>query len=70
MGRPLVDTDVLYIELLAPRILTAMDFQDALIANIAEEHHVEAIVTRNTRHFGKVPMPVLTPEEWLNTDAK
>ena len=50
------------------RILAQFDFQDALIANIAEEHHVEAIITWNTRHFaGKVPIPVLTPEEWLNT---
>jgi len=49
------------------RILERFDFQDALIADIAEAHSVEAIVTWNIKHFvGKVRMPTLTPEEWLN----
>jgi len=84
MRRPWLD--VLYPRLITPlvdrffdsfvqstldRILTRLDFQDALIANVAEEHNVEAIITWNTRHFiGKVRMPVLTPAEWLNTHIK
>ena len=52
-------------------ILSAMenndfsDFEDSLQSQAAEFVHAEYIITRDTKHFEKSVVPVLTPQEFL-----
>lgn len=41
------------------------DFEDALQIEAATAAHVDAIVTRNKRHFRQQALPVLSPEEFV-----
>ena len=42
------------------------DFEDALVAAIAERSCMDYIVTRNIGDFDKSPVKALTPQEYLN----
>jgi len=41
------------------------DFEDAVMIETAVRSHMDCIVTRNARDYGKSPVPVYTPEEFL-----
>ena len=45
------------------------DFEDALQAAAALEWKAAFIVTRNTKHYRKSPIPAITPKAWLNRFA-
>lgn len=48
------------------KISLKMNFMDALILNVAEEHNCSKFVTWNVKHFeGRTDIPVLTPDEIL-----
>ncbi len=42
------------------------DFEDALVAAIAERCHMDCIVTRNTADFRQSPVRALTPQAFLD----
>ena len=49
------------------KIKLRMNFQDALILMVAEQHHCTRFVTWNTKHFGdRTYMSVQTPKEFLD----
>ena len=50
---------------LKARALQFSDFEDALVASVADSEHCNCIVTRNIRDFKSAPIPALTPEEFL-----
>jgi hypothetical protein len=45
------------------------DFEDALVASVAEVTGSEYIVTRNVLDFAGSPVPPITPTEFLETIA-
>jgi len=46
-----------------------LNFQDAVILMVAEQHHCTRFVTWNTKHFGdRTYMSVQTPKEFLGVD--
>ncbi len=48
------------------KISLKMNFMDALILDVAEEHNCSKFVTWNVKHFeGRSDIPVKTPEEIL-----
>ena len=47
------------------RSLPFRDFEDAVVASVAELEQCECIVTRNIRDFKNSPVPAVTPEELL-----
>lgn len=48
------------------KISLKMNFMDALILNVAEEHNCSKFVTWNVKHFeGRTDIPVTTPDEIL-----
>jgi len=47
------------------RILQFSDFEDALVASVAESEECSCIVSRNIKDFRDSPIPALTPEEFL-----
>jgi predicted nucleic acid-binding protein len=50
---------------LRARALPMTDFEDAVVAAIAEASGCSTIITRNVADFRKSPVPALTPEEFL-----
>ena len=52
-------------EYLRARTLEIADFEDAVVASLAEAGRCRCIVTRNVEDFGKSPVPAVTPEEFL-----
>lgn len=52
-------------ELSRARALAWPDFEDAVVAAAAEASGCDVIVTRNVKDFGKSPISVITPEEYL-----
>jgi predicted nucleic acid-binding protein len=52
-------------EFLRARGLNMSDFEDAVVASLAEAGHCQYIVSRNTGDFKNARIPVLTPEEFL-----
>lgn len=49
------------------KISLKMNFMDALILNVAEEHNCSKFVTWNVKHFeGRTYIPVTTPDEILS----
>ncbi len=49
------------------KVSLKMNFMDALILNVAEEHNCSKFVTWNVKHFeGRTDILVKTPEEMLN----
>lgn len=58
---------------LLTRMERRMALKDAEIALVVEEHRagLDAFLSWNARHFvGKLPVPALTPSEWLRTRAR
>jgi predicted nucleic acid-binding protein len=47
------------------RTLAMTDFEDAAVAMVAKTSASAFIVTRNVRHYGKSPVPALTPAAFL-----
>lgn len=45
--------------------LEMKDFEDALVVSVAKRNKVDCIITRNVKDFTNAPLPVLTPEEFL-----
>lgn len=58
-----------YRELLRARALDWPDFEDAVVAAVAERSKCACIVTRNVRDFRNSPVAALTPEEYLLTSS-
>ena len=52
-------------EFLRARSLDMKDFEDAVVAAIAESAGCRYVITRNATDFGVSPVPALTPEELL-----
>ena len=52
-------------ELERARSLGWSDFEDAVVAAVAERAGCDCIVTRNVKDFEESPVTVLTPQEWL-----
>lgn len=50
---------------LQARQLTMNDFEDAVVASMALEHHCEYIVTRNIVDFASSPVPAILPADLL-----
>ncbi len=52
------------------KISLKMNFMDALILNVAEEHDYSKFITWNVKHFeGRTDIPIRTPEEILSYPA-
>ena len=47
------------------RALTFRDFEDAVVAALAEREGCERIVSRNLADFASSPVPAISPEEFL-----
>ena len=54
-------------DFLRARSLPMNDFEDAVVAAIAESAGCTAIITRNITDFRKSPIPAVTPEEFIAT---
>ena len=54
-------------EFLRARSLPMPDFEDAVVAAVAESSKCTSIITRNVTDFIKSPIPAITPEEFLIT---
>lgn len=52
-------------EIVRARALGWRDFEDALVAAIAEAAHCDLIVTRNVKDFAGSLIPAVTPEEYI-----
>lgn len=52
-------------EFLRARSLPLVDFEDAVVAAVAESSGCTAIITRNVADFKASSIPALTPEEYL-----
>jgi predicted nucleic acid-binding protein len=52
-------------EFLRARSLNMPDFEDAVVASLAEAGHCQYIVSRNTSDFKNARIPAMTPEEFL-----
>jgi predicted nucleic acid-binding protein len=52
-------------EFLRARSLNVPDFEDAVVASLAESGHCQYIVSRNTDDFTNSRVPAVTPEEFL-----
>jgi hypothetical protein len=52
-------------EFLRARGLNWPDFEDAVVASLAESSHCQYIISRNTGDFKNSRIPVITPEEFL-----
>lgn len=53
---------------LRARTLVIFDFEDAVVASMAESAHCDYIVTRNVSDFIGSPIPAINPEEFLLLD--
>lgn len=47
------------------RALQIGDFEDAVVASVAEISHCDHIVTRNVQDFENSPVPAITPGEFI-----
>jgi predicted nucleic acid-binding protein len=47
------------------RSLPLPDFEDAVLAQVAEESQCDWIITRNTGHFIGSPVPAISPNDFL-----
>jgi len=52
------------------RLLPLKDFEDALVASVAEATGSGSIVTRNVPDFAGSPVPAVTPTEFLEAIAE
>lgn len=46
------------------------DYEDAVMANIAERNGFDYIVTRNLKHFGKSSVPAVSPDAFISLMMK
>lgn len=53
--------------LLRARILPISDFEDAVVAAVAEASGCRYIVTRNNKDFTGSPVPAVTPTQFLTS---
>jgi predicted nucleic acid-binding protein len=51
---------------LRARLLAFRDFEDAVLAALAEREKCAAVVTRNTADFASSPVSAVTPSEFLS----
>ena len=51
--------------LLRARSLPLTDFEDAVVASVAEAAHCDYVVTRNVPDFAGSPVPAITPTDFL-----
>jgi predicted nucleic acid-binding protein len=51
--------------LVSARKMSIADFEDAVIASLAEASHCNFIVTRNLSDFENCPIPALSPEDFV-----
>jgi predicted nucleic acid-binding protein len=56
--------------LLRARLLAFGDFEDAVLAALAEREKCSAIVTRNTKDFASSPVSAVTPSEFLSQSVE
>ena len=49
------------------RNLQIEDFEDAVVASLAEDLHCDHIISRNVPDFENFPIPAITPEEFART---
>ncbi len=56
-------------EFLRARTLGMADFEDAVVAALAESARCRYVITRNVSDFDHSPVPALTPEEFLTAEA-
>ena len=54
-------------EFLRARGLHIPDFEDAVVASLAESGHCQYIISRNIDDFKNSRIPAITPEEFLST---
>ena len=47
--------------------LNVSDFEDAVVASVANREGAEYIVTRNTKDFCNSPVPAVTPDSFLDS---
>ncbi|NCC62507.1 MAG: PIN domain-containing protein [Verrucomicrobiae bacterium] len=52
-------------DFLRARTLSIKDFEDAVVATVADSAHCQYIITRNISDFKNSPVEALTPEEFL-----
>ena len=52
-------------EFLRARTLAMADFEDAVVASLAEASQCRHVITRNVGDFDRSPVPAITPEEFL-----
>lgn len=52
-------------EIVRARALGWPDFENALVAAVAESTHCDLIATRNVKDFGGSLIPAVTPEEYI-----
>ncbi|MGH7601058.1 MAG: PIN domain-containing protein [bacterium] len=48
------------------RDLQSSDFEDAVVASLAEASQCDLIITRNVSDFANSPIAAMTPEEFVN----
>ena len=51
--------------LLRARNLPLKDFEDAVVASLAEKHACDYVITRNVPDFAGSPVPTVSPAEFL-----
>ena len=47
------------------RQMSLVDFEDAVVASVAEAAHCDYVVTRNVADFAGSPVPAITPTDFL-----
>ena len=52
--------------LLRARQLPMVDFEDAVVASLAQASQCDHVVTRNVPDFGGSPVPAITPTDFLS----
>ncbi len=52
-------------QFLRARGLPVADFEDAVVAALAESARCDYVISRNVAGFNDSPVPALTPEEFL-----
>ncbi|MDR0350211.1 MAG: PIN domain-containing protein [Coriobacteriales bacterium] len=58
--------DVGYAECLGALASPVADYEDAVFVEAARRAGVEAVITRDTQDFRAAPLPMYTPDEYLN----
>ena len=59
--------DTLGADCMDATVIENNDYEDAILIMCAIRAKVDCIITRNKKHFGKIPIPVLLPSEFVKT---